>query len=322
LTAVPTGAYSSGPLGLDAPFLLCTEMSSPGRELSTEVRTMKPHLIALGVVAVIVGACNQEPAFVRKTQEVDLIHALQDAILKSVEAEKSAVLATTDEESRSFASEAQRFATEINRLRRDLRQLVTADRRPQETARLDAFDAAWGEFEDVDTRLLALAVANTNLKATRLSVRDGAAALDRFVDLLVEMQSTSADAELIRRLLMASISALRVQSLLLAHIPSSDDAEMTLLEKRVGELNAEADGQLAAVGQAANYTWPEQLGEAMRAWSEYRRITAEVLRLSRQNTNVLSFDVSVHEKRRVTKDCLSALGALLETIESVPQGTR
>jgi hypothetical protein len=283
---------------------------------------MKPHLVALGVLAVVVGACNQEPAFVRKTQEVNLIHALQDAILKSVEAEKSAVLATTDEESQALAIEAQRFATEINRLRRELRQLVTADGRPQETARLDAFDAAWGEFEDVDKRLLALAVANTNLKATRLSVREGAVVLNRLVDLLVEMQRSSADAELIRNLLMASISALRVQSLILAHIPSSDDAEMTLLEERVGELSAETDRRLVAAGQAAAYTWPEQLGEVVRAWSEYRRITAEVLRLSRQNTNVLSFDVSVHEKRRVTKDCLSALAALLETIESVPQGTR
>jgi hypothetical protein len=283
---------------------------------------MKPHLIALGVVAVVVGACNQEPALLREMQEVKLIHALQDAILESVEAEKSAVLATTDEESQEFATQAQGFAAKINQLRGELRQLVMADGRPRETERMDAFDAAWAEFEDVDRRLLALAVANTNLKANRLAVRDGAVALDRFVDLMVEMQKTSTDVELVRRLLMASISALRVQSLLLAHIPSSDEAEMTLLEARVGELNAETDGQLAAISQVANYAWPEQLGKAIRVWSDYRRITAEVLRLSRQNTNVLSFDVSVHEKRRVTKQCLTALAALLETIKSVPQGTR
>jgi hypothetical protein len=51
-------------------------------------------------------------------------------------------------------------------------------------------------------------------------------------------------------------------------------------------------------------------------------VMAEVLRLSRQNTNVISFDVSVHEKSRVTKDCLAALAALASSVESVPQGTR
>jgi hypothetical protein len=97
---------------------------------------------------------------------------------------------------------------------------------------------------------------------------------------------------------------------------------MTLLEKRIGEQDEKTDRRLAALGKPAARTPPEQLAKVMQAWSEYRRIMAEVLRLSRQNTNVLSFDVSVHEKRRVTKDCLSALDALLETIESVPKGTR
>lgn len=279
-------------------------------------------MVVMAVMAVAVGACGKEPAIVRATQEVELIHAIQNALLKSVEAEKSAVLSTTDEESRALAMEAQRFATKINRLRRDLRQLVAADGQLRETAQLNAFDAAWGDFEDLDKRLLALAVANTNLKATRLSVSDGAMVLDRFVDALVEMQRASADSGLIRATLAASISALRVQSLLMAHIPSPDDAEMTTLEKRIGELSEETDRQLAAVGEAAAPRPHEKLAEVTKTWSEYRRIVAEVLRLSRQNTNVLSFDVSVHEKRRVTKDCLAALAALLKTIESVPYGTR
>jgi hypothetical protein len=187
---------------------------------------------------------------------------------------------------------------------------------------LDAFDAAWRDFEDVDQRLLALAVANTNLKATRLAVSDGARVLDRLVDALVEVQSSSTDSELIRAALVASVCALRVQSMLMAHIPSPDDAEMGALEKRIEGLSGETDRQLAVVVQMAAPRPPEKVADARRAWSEYRRIVAEVLRLSRQNTNVLSFDVSVHEKRRVTKDCLSALAALLETIESFQTGTR
>jgi hypothetical protein len=289
---------------------------------TTEMRTMKSILAVMMVLAIAVSACGKEPAIVRAAPEAKLIRAIEDALLKSVEAEKSAVLATSDDESRSLAMEARRFATEINRLRGKLRPLVVADGWPQETARLDAFDTAWGELENVDKRLLALAVANTNLKAARLSVSDGAKVLDRLVDALIGMQRASADPGLIRAALAASVSALRVQSLLMAHIPSPDDAEMTSLEKRIGESSGETDRQLAALGRVADPKLHEKLAEVARSWSEYRRIVGEVLRLSRLNTNVLSFDVSVHEKRRVTKDCLSALAALLETIETVPYGTR
>ena len=283
---------------------------------------MRPHLIALWIAAIVACSCSAEPAIVRSGKEEKLIHSIQDALLESVEAEKSAVLATTDDESRKLATEARGFATEIEQLRRDLRRLVAIDGQPRESAQLDAFDAAWVEFEKVDERLLALAVANTNLKATRLSVHDGAVELDRFVDVLVETQRTSGDPEMIRDLLIASLSALRVQSLLPAHIPSSDDAEMTSLEKRIGELSDETDRRLAAAGEKAAPADSGRLADAKRAWSEYRRIVADVIRLSRQNTNVLSFDVSIHEKRRVTQDCLSALAALLKTIESVQTGTR
>jgi hypothetical protein len=283
---------------------------------------VKTYLVVMGVAAVVVGGCNTEPAIVRAAREAELAHTLEEALLKSVEAEKSAVLSTTDEESQTLANEAKGFATEINRQRRDLRQLVTIDDEPAKIAQLDAFDAAWREFEDVDKRLLAQAVANTNLKATRLAVSDGAKVLDRFVDALIEVQGSSADSELVRAALAASVSALRMQSMLMAHIPSPDDAEMGALEKRIEGLSGEAGRQLAVVGQMAAGRSPEKVADAMRAWSEYRRIVGEVLRLSRQNTNVLSFDVSVHEKRRVTKDCLSALAALLGTIDSVSQATR
>ena len=43
-------------------------------------------------------------------------------------------------------------------------------------------------------------------------------------------------------------------------------------------------------------------------------VVTEALRLSRENTNVISFDVSVHEKRLTTKECLLALAALEEAV--------
>ena len=67
---------------------------------------------------------------------------------------------------------------------------------------------------------------------------------------------------------------------------------------------------------------PAQMEQALQAWTEFQRVAADVLRLSRQNTNVISFDVSIHEKHDKTKQCLSALSALLAAVESGSQATR
>lgn len=282
---------------------------------------MKRRLIALGVALAATAGCSAEPALVRQMRTEQLINAIRQLLFESVEAEKSAVLATTDEESKALASEARRSAADINRLRGELRVLIVADGRREEVEKLDAFDASWSDLEGVDQRLLALAVGNTNLKATRLSAREGAAALDRFVDGLAAMQRTATDPETIRTLSRVSVAALRGQSLLLVHIPTADEAEMTRLEQRMGELSNEVDRGLASTRDSSHAS-QDQLATTLQAWSDYKGVAADVVRLSRENTNIISFDVSVHEKRGVTKECLAALSALLAAVESGPQATR
>jgi hypothetical protein len=270
--------------------------------------------------ALIVG-CSSEPAMLRQMHKQRLIDAIREKLLQSVEAEKSAVLATTDTESQASALEAKNFEMQINTLRSELRQLIVADGQQVEIDKLNAFDAAWAELERVDTRLLALAVANTNLKAVQLLWRDGAADLDRFVDRLAEMQRALTEPELIRTLSRASVAALRSESLLFVHIPSADDAEMTRLERQMHELSAEVARELDRARQSGRFE-QGQLASASQAWDEYQRVAAKVVQLSRQNTNVISTDVSVHEKRQATKACLDALSALAVAVEVGPQATR
>jgi len=277
--------------------------------------------IVLGMIAVAAAGCNAEPAMVRQAHKVRLINDLRQALLESVEAEKSAVLATTDEESASLAQQARQSAATINHLRGELRALVVADGRQVEIEKLNAFEAAWAEVERVDQRLLALAAANTNLKAARLAANEGAADLDRFVDALGELARSVTATDTLRALSGASIAALRIQPLALVHIPSADDAEMTRLEDRMRALGEEVVHDLAAVRDGGQVS-SEQLAAATQAWSDYQRVLAQVLHLSRENTNVISFDVSVHEKRLVTKECLAALAALLEAVDIGPKAVR
>ena len=267
------------------------------------------------LVLALATSCSVEPAVLRGAQEVALIHAIQQTLLASVEAEKSAVLATTDEESQAMAEESRRETATIAKLREALRPLIHADQRADETAKLAAFDSAWDEFVKVDQRLLALAVANTNLKAARLAAREGSAALDGFTNALTALQKKATDPEVIRTLSGALVAAWRMQALLLVHIPTPGAAEMTGLEQRMDAANAEVEAALAQL-RAGDLATATEFTAAGATWSAYAKIRAEVIRLSRQNTNVFSFDVSVHEKRYATKQCLGALAELLALLEA------
>jgi len=258
---------------------------------------------------------------VRQQHKQQLIDTIRQSLLESVEAEKTAVLAITDDESRAAADEAKTYEAAVDKARGALRPLIVADGRHEEIEKLDAFDAAWADLERVDERLLVLAVANTNLKATQLLSHDGSVALDHVVDGLSAMQHTITDPGLLRFVGGASTAALRMQGLLFAHIPSADDAEMARLEQRVEELRVQVDGALKSARES-NQVSPELAAATWAAWTEYQRLAAEVVRLSRQNSNVLSFDVSVHEKRQATKRCLTALAELETAVDVGPHAPR
>lgn len=272
------------------------------------------------VLVVLLLSCSREPAMVRQARKAELAGALSRAFLKSVEAEKSAVLATTDEESERFASESRSAASEVGRLLRELEVLISGDARKPEKEKLEAFSAAWAKVAAIDAQLLPLAVANTNLKAAQLSSHEGAAAVERLVALLGALEARSKDPARIRRLAAAAVAALTIQTLHPPHIVSPDDAEMKALERRIQALSEKVDEVLKReVGEGSE---PEH-GAALASWRDYQGTTAEVLRLSRQNTNVLSFSMSVHEKRDASVTAEVALLALISEVEVLgPRATR
>jgi hypothetical protein len=253
--------------------------------------------MALGLALALAG-CAREPVLLHQAQKAALVEALRAELLASAEAEKSAVMATTDEESEVFAAESRARSEVLGRLREELEKLT-------------AFDAAWAEMRDVDDRLLRLAVVNSNLKAARLVAGESTQALDRFLDAVARVEAEQTDPAVLRRLSAASVAALRIQTLLTPHIASADDAEMTGLEERMRALAGQVDAALADAG-----------AEAEAAWGDSERLTAEVIRLSRLNTNVVSLDVSLHEKRHALEACRTALNALLDEINSAPRPTR
>jgi hypothetical protein len=58
------------------------------------------------------------------------------------------------------------------------------------------------------------------------------------------------------------------------------------------------------------------LKEAETAYDEFSRVTAEVVDLSRQNTNIKSSELSLGRKRIATAECDEILVGLLKVVQS------
>lgn len=255
----------------------------------------------IAVTLLVVSACSQQPAIVTDARKAQLVTELQTEFGRSVDGEKAAVLASTDEESERFASESRAASARVNALREDLRGLAT----PGELEKLEAFDRAWAQVEAVDARLLPLATANTNLKAARLSKTEATAALDRVLSELLAAQAATKDLAKLRQLSSASVAVLRIQTIHGPHIASSEDAEMTTLEARITELEQQVDQVVTS-----------------EAWAQYKALTRKILALSRENTNVQSFDLSVHQKREASRAAEAALQVLVKKVHDLPRATR
>jgi hypothetical protein len=78
-----------------------------------------------------------------RAKKIEILSRMRADLLKSVEAEKNAVMADTDESSRIFADQSRQAAEAIDRDRRELGLLIEKDHSDQEMKLLREFDRSW-----------------------------------------------------------------------------------------------------------------------------------------------------------------------------------
>ncbi len=270
-------------------------------------QTTKKHLThgqALILAAILLAAAVAVPwlAGPRRGLEAAHVRALAQARLAATmradldavaKAEKSAVLADTDEDSLRFA-EASRAAVE--RVAAGLDRLGETDD-AGEADLVRGFATAFAEYRKANEEVLGLAVQNTNLKALALSFGQASAALADMAQALAPLGDNPAA-------LRARIAALRVQALHAPHIMEKTEARMDALERDMARADRAARAALAALpaGEAAV--------RAREAYALHWRLTGDILRLSRQNTNVRSLELSLGRTTRLLAACAEALGRL------------
>ena len=119
-----------------------------------------------------------QSAFERSVKKLQLIQTMSRDLLASAEAEKSAVMAETDEASHAFAEQSIQAAQNVEKARRTLEPLLEGNR--QEAHLFREFSRCWERLQEIDQEVLSLAVQNTNLKALRLSFVPSAEAIGRY----------------------------------------------------------------------------------------------------------------------------------------------
>lgn len=253
--------------------------------------------------------------------KVDLLSTMRIHLLEAVEAEKNAVMAITDQASEDFAGQARKAADAVETSRKDIEAIVHQQKLPQEIKTINEFNACWSQFRKLDETILALATQNTNLKAQKISATQGAqemALFEQSLNRLIHRNTNNQRNEVAILSYEAVTAGLKIFALHKPHIEETDDQEMDKIEQSIKSYDESAKKALGALRSIADLSDSEDLKNAQTAYDRFMNLTAEVLRLSRMNTNIKSAELSLGKKRLISSQCQEILDTLKETVQ-IPQ---
>jgi hypothetical protein len=259
-----------------------------------------------------------------KARRVELVERMRLSVALASEAEKSAVMAITDEDSQIYADKARAATAIVEQGRRELEQLQQSGGTRDEIAFLTQFSGAFAEFQRIDKGLLELAVENTNLKAYSLAFGPAAEVLNEMDAALARIAAASGnspsadDIKSIRLADDARIAALRLVSLLPPHIAEESDQKMDEMEALMAKEDQAVRQNLEGLAALPRLGGNPDLSTAKVRYTRLSELRTQILKLSRKNTNVRSLTISLSEKRKIMMVCLDALAALEQAIEEEP----
>lgn len=272
-------------------------------------------VMTLGCTAAALAQADPiQTRYEEQLREIKLITFMESALFAMSEAEKLAVMAETDEASLSFADKARSLGDELEKSRDALLELSRQAKLEKETALLTEFDACWKEYRQLDAEILGLAVKNTNLKAARLSQGKALALVGKLGMALDGVVPAAGDQQLGLKVKLLGDEALLavqwIQILLDSHNDEADAKKMDALEQEMKARESKARKALEKMASLAGGGASPALAAATGILNEYMSVTAEIVALSRQNTNVDSLRLSLSRKRVLTATCSETLEAL------------
>ena len=249
-------------------------------------------------------------------QEDELLSAMRVNLLQTIEAEKNAVLATTDEASMGFADLARQAAAKVEAGRQKLNDIVAQVNSSEEKQTLENFNSTWAQFQTREHEILELATQNTNIKAQKLSSGKCASDVKKLESDLTNVIQQGINENRIdnsvRFAYEALTASLHILALHQSHIYAAQDEEMNKIEGEIYAYDKAARRALAALetDPAAN----NHVRTAKDAYDRFMKQTTEVLRLSRLNTNIKSTELSWGKQSLVAVQCENLLASLQDSV--------
>ncbi len=241
-------------------------------------------------------------------------------LLKSGEMEKNAVMAITDEESHEFAEQSLAAAAAVEQNRQLLGALIAAAPMQDEQQLGSEFDTCWTELSKLDQVILELAVQNTNLKAASLSREKGGEAMrlieQALADVARSYEGIPNEGRVARLACHAITAGLKICNLHIAHIAEASDEKMDQIEKQIRAEEGEAVKSLDELAGIIGEESRQSLLQAKAVFAEFVEVTDAVIKLSRQNSNIKSLELSLGRKRKVAAQCDEILAAFQEAVQN------
>jgi methyl-accepting chemotaxis protein len=209
----------------------------------------------------------------------------QIALLEAIRAEKSAVITTDKVRAEAFAQTARTYTKTVREVVAKLEQMIAEDEDAELRRSVEELARALQVVEANQHELLGLAVQKSNTDAQKIVFGEFYLALKE-IEVFAGGAPTAVAAAG-----RASVSAGReLLFLLTAHIEAKATAEMDSLEAQVRRATVGFQESLrrftASLGEAER----AEIGPAVETFDSVRAKVAEVLRLSRANTDVLAIE--------------------------------
>jgi hypothetical protein len=250
----------------------------------------------------------------------ETLSQMRSYLYQSLEMEKNAVMARTDEESQKFVAPWLASAAAVDEKLKDLHSLVEASAMQDEKKLVVEFDTCWTELRRLDQTILQFTGQNTNLKAADLSRGRGAEVVQKFQSALLAVIEASAGApnesQVVRYCYRAFAALFKIYALHSPHIAEASDEKMDEIEARMNTENNEISNFLNELSGAVGQAQLDSLLQAKEAFAEFMEVTAEMIVLSRKNSNIKSLELSLGRKRKVAAQCDEILAAFLETVHN------
>jgi len=265
------------------------------------------HLASIVAVLGLVLGCQGDGNFFTQLDDSRRLAAeLRVQFNKAADASNRAVMADTDEMSKTSADAAE---TSVNTVESDvaaLSPLLLKLGFSNEVRSLEEFGKHFAEYRELDRTILSLAIENTNLKAQRLAFGPAREAADHFRDALGVVASSipsrdrcSADGLVAR----ATLAVRDIQVLHSPHIAEANDAAMTSMEREMATLDSSARADVKSLAELIPPSARPALASSLSSLDRFRDLSAEIVALSRRNTNVRSLELSLRTKPALTAAC-------------------